>query len=101
MCTRGTQKESGNICNGEVEEVDIGSGPHVLVVDNDNTSGNVTADSKDHEDGVDDGERQESLPVDAGVPKGVLDESGGFFVLNDNFFAIYFFDKSVTIPLSF
>ena len=75
-----TNDEGGYICNGEVEKVGIGGGPHVLVTDDDDAGGQVATHTNNQEDAVDDGEGDEGGPVDMGVTECCLNESCYVFI---------------------
>ena len=76
-----TYDQGGNVCNGQIEEVDIGSSPHVLIGQDDDTGGEVTKDSNDKEDAVDDGEEEEGFIVDMWVTKYFLNKHGYIFFI--------------------
>ena len=44
-----TDDESGDVGDGEVEQVDVGGGPHVLVVQDDEAGGQVAHHAQHHE----------------------------------------------------
>ena len=59
-----TYDEGRNVCNSQIEKVDIGSGSHVLIGQDDNAGGEVTKHSNDKENAVDDGKEEERFIVD-------------------------------------
>ncbi len=44
-----TNDKGGDVGNGEIEEVDVGGGPHVLVVQDDEAGGQVPHHTQHHE----------------------------------------------------
>ena len=69
-----TYNQRSNIRNSQVEEIHIGSSPHVVIADDDNAGGEVAADSNNKEETVDDGEEVKGFIVDMGITKHILDE---------------------------
>ena len=64
-----TDDQGSNVCNGKVEEVDIGRSPHVLIAEDDNAGGQVATHTNQQEDAVDDGQGDQGGPVHMGVTK--------------------------------
>ena len=54
-----TYNQCSNVCYCQVEKIDVGCSPHVLVVKDYNASDEVAADTNKEEDAVDEGDGEE------------------------------------------
>ena len=69
-----TYSECGNVRNSQVEEINIGCSPHVIIGKNDNTGAEVAAESNNKKEAVDGGAKVKRFIVDLGISKNFFDE---------------------------